>query len=141
MSWSDSLAATAQSWANMQLTRGACAVEAMLSHSPAALARTVGENVALMPTTFGSADAVSMWVAEADCYNYAAGTCASTCRYTYRGLDIQANTCGHYTQVVWNTSTEVGCAVADCPHRAGYADSSVWVCQYTPPGNTGRRPY
>lgn len=45
--------------------------------------------------------------------------------------------CGHYTQLVWRDSTEVGCAMAVC------ADSSqLWVCNYRPPGNyVGKRPY
>lgn len=45
--------------------------------------------------------------------------------------------CGHYTQVVWKSSTEVGCGNAVC------GDSSqVWVCNYSPAGNvTGQKPY
>jgi pathogenesis-related protein 1 len=45
--------------------------------------------------------------------------------------------CGHYTQVVWRDSAEVGCGMAIC------ADASqVWVCNYRPPGNyVGRKPY
>ena len=46
--------------------------------------------------------------------------------------------CGHYTQVVWKTTTRVGCAVAVCDDSR----EQVWVCQYQPPGNwVGRKPY
>ncbi|GJP63317.1 hypothetical protein CLOP_g20389 [Closterium sp. NIES-67] len=38
--------------------------------------------------------------------------------------------CGHYTQVVWRDTTHVGCASAQCPDG-----SSMWVCDYSPPGN------
>jgi len=46
--------------------------------------------------------------------------------------------CGHYTQVVWKTSTKVGCAVAVCED----SQEQVWVCQYQPAGNwVGSKPY
>lgn len=46
--------------------------------------------------------------------------------------------CGHYTQVVWKTTTKVGCAVAVCED----SHEQVWVCQYQPAGNwVGERPY
>mgnify|MGYP001398933012 CR=1 FL=1 len=45
--------------------------------------------------------------------------------------------CGHYTQLVWRDSTEVGCAMAVCTDA-----SQLWVCNYRPPGNyVGKRPY
>lgn len=133
MSWSNTLAASAQSWANSQISSGACA--GRLSHSGAP---GVGENIAFMASSWTITDAVNMWTAEQACYNYATNTCAATCSFTYRGVRVSPNTCGHYTQVVWRDSAEVGCAVANCPGGA----YSVWVCQYTPRGNIrGRTPY
>jgi len=43
---------------------------------------------------------------------------------------------GHYTQMVWFTTTEVGCAVYQC-------DSIILVvCNYNPTGNwVGKHPY
>ena len=41
---------------------------------------------------------------------------------------------GHYTQMVWRTTTRVGCAI----HRSASWD--FLICRYSPPGNTdGRR--
>jgi Cysteine-rich secretory protein family len=41
---------------------------------------------------------------------------------------------GHYTQIVWPTTTRVGCALASTP-RADYL-----VCRYSPAGNIDGRP-
>ena len=38
--------------------------------------------------------------------------------------------CGHYTQIVWATTAEVGCGMAVCPTL-----DQVWVCNYRPRGN------
>jgi len=38
--------------------------------------------------------------------------------------------CGHYTQMVWPTTTEVGCGTSVCPTLG-----QVWVCNYRPAGN------
>jgi hypothetical protein len=43
---------------------------------------------------------------------------------------------GHYTQVVWASTTHVGCAIASSNA------SDTLVCRYSPPGNfMGRRPF
>ena len=42
---------------------------------------------------------------------------------------------GHFTQIVWKETTEIGCArVTGCgPENSLRAN--IWVCQYSPPGN------
>jgi uncharacterized protein YkwD len=47
----------------------------------------------------------------------------SKCKEGENGL---INKCGHFTQIVWKGSTELGC---------GIAMGSVVVCNYFPPGN------
>jgi pathogenesis-related protein 1 len=50
---------------------------------------------------------------------------------------IEKLLCGHYTQVVWKNSMEVGGGMAICDNK-----SQVWVCNYNPPGNVeGEKPY
>lgn len=65
-----------------------------------------------------------MWAAEEQHYDAEANTCA------------EGQLCGHYTQVVWANSGNLGCAMATC------GSGRVWVCNYDPPGNwAGQRPF
>jgi pathogenesis-related protein 1 len=67
-------------------------------------------------------DVVSAWVSESRSYSPQTNTCRARC--------------GHYTQVVWSESVEVGCGSAQRGLR------QVWVCNYNPPGNVlGERPF
>lgn len=112
--WSDRLAADAQSWADTLLKRGQFYHQSQSNQ---------GEN--LFEIRGGKAtpdDVVHDWVSESLDYDRASNRCYSVC--------------GHYTQIVWRSTVEVGCAVA----RSGLHE--VWVCRYSPPGNVvGQRPY
>ncbi len=69
---------------------------------------------------------VDDWASERADYSYKNNSCA------------EGKMCGHYTQVVWRTTTTVGCAVAVCANT----QEQIWVCQYQPPGNwVGKKPY
>ncbi|KAF3341916.1 pathogenesis-related protein PRB1-3-like protein [Carex littledalei] len=75
---------------------------------------------------YSGVDAVNAWVDEKQYYNYNTNTCAS------------GKVCGHYTQVVWRSSTKIGCARVVCDKNAGI----FIICNYSPPGNyVGERPY
>mmetsp|Transcript_7773 Transcript_7773/g.21166 ORF Transcript_7773/g.21166 Transcript_7773/m.21166 type:complete len:97 (+) Transcript_7773:2-292(+) len=50
--------------------------------------------------------------------------------YDYDNPQFSMET-GHFTQVVWKETTELGCAIAVCPD----SDEKIYVCQYNPPGN------
>jgi pathogenesis-related protein 1 len=76
--------------------------------------------------------AVSGWASEAACWTYGTigGTekCDTSC-YT----NLHSDGCGHYTQIVWRDTTQLGCGVASCNNGALTED--IWVCNYAPPGN------
>ncbi|KAI1486999.1 CAP domain-containing protein [Biscogniauxia mediterranea] len=46
---------------------------------------------------------------------------------------------GHLTQLIWNGSDKIGCAVKLCPAGTMSTDMASWfmVCNYSPPGNVG----
>jgi len=68
---------------------------------------------------------VQDWYDEISFYNYKSNTCQ------------KGQMCGHYTQVVWKDTKEVGCAAYTCDDF-----SQVWVCKYKPAGNyIGQKPY
>lgn len=114
LTWSDHLAAVAQEWANHLLDQG------KFYHRPRPV---YGENLfEISGSRARPAEVVAIWADEAGNYSYGSNAC--------RGM------CGHYTQLVWSSTREVGCAAAHDSTR------EVWVCNYNPPGNwVGERPY
>lgn len=125
--WSNTLAQSSQEWAATLVSQN-CKPE----HDPNTL---YGENLywswisqsdndSLISTP---EEAVTWWANEDRYYNYEKNTCRI-------GKD-----CGHYTQIVWRTTTEVGCGVSTC--FDGDIQTDIWVCRYNPPGNDGTRPY
>jgi uncharacterized protein YkwD len=105
LAWSPALAATAQEWAN-SLRDASCAFE----HSQTAY----GENLAAGTRLTGE-NAVELWYAESE-------------KYSYKKQGFSAAT-GHFTQVVWAGSRNLGCGFSECNGMR------LWVCHYDPPGN------
>jgi pathogenesis-related protein 1 len=114
LAWSDRLSARARDWANTLLARG------QFRHSSKS---PFGENLyEIRGASASPEEVVSHWADESRNYEYKTNRC--------RGV------CGHYTQLVWRDTREVGCAAA----RGG--NREVWVCLYNPPGNwIGAKPY
>jgi len=114
LSWSEKLAAHAQEWADSLLARR------QFAHRPKS---KYGENLfEVVGASASASQVVDAWASESGDYDYATNRC--------RGV------CGHYTQIVWRDTKEVGCAVARGAGR------EVWVCNYSPPGSwIGKRPY
>jgi uncharacterized protein YkwD len=112
--WSAHLAEVAQDWAAHLIATGG------LFHRPD---NRYGENIYAISGGFASpAQVVASWADEARAYDIRSNTCAGTC--------------GHYTQIVWKKTREIGCGIATDRRR------EVWICNYDPPGNVvGFRPY
>jgi pathogenesis-related protein 1 len=85
-------------------------------------------------------DVVEGWASEEDCFAFGAITrtgeeCDLTC-----AMQKSSNGCGHFTQVVWRATGELGCGVATC--AGGGRHREVWVCNYRQQGNIiGMKPY
>ncbi|KAI8338423.1 CAP domain-containing protein [Chlamydoabsidia padenii] len=100
LKWNYSVASFAQRWTNR------CVFEH--SDNP-----SYGENIAMGYDTWDQA--VDAWYSEVKMYNYNnPGFSGST---------------GHFTQVVWKETTEIGCGFTDCNGR------KIYSCNYQMPGN------
>lgn len=137
--WSDALAKQAAAWAE-ELKKNGCGMK----HSHAAKVgenlywasplktgtRSKGQNTwkwLLTPQPIKEENVIASWTTEQPWYSLSSNTCNAP----------PGKTCGHYTQMVWAGTREVGCAKAVCNDS-----SQVWVCNYAPAGNViGQRPY
>ncbi|EJD40057.1 PR-1-like protein [Auricularia subglabra TFB-10046 SS5] len=109
LKWNGNLAAKAQQWAN------GC----VFQHSGGSLG-PYGENLAAgaPASSYPISSAIALWNAEEPDYN------PSNPQYS------------HWTQVVWKSTTDVGCAVAHCGNIfPGFPDAAFYVCEYSPAGN------
>ena len=107
LAWSPKLAQVAQQWANSLRDQG-CA----FGHSNGAY----GENLAAGSTGLLDPEGVvKMWYDEIAQYKFSGG-----------GFSMKT---GHFTQVVWRSTTHVGCGHSRCKGM------DIWVCEYDPPGN------
>ncbi len=103
LTWSAELAASAQQWAS----------RCLIMHAPRG---KFGENLAwgYKRTPDSVVDA---WYKEVRDYDYRRPGFASST--------------GHFTQVVWKSTRQVGCGVATCL----LGSLRFWVCRYAPQGN------
>jgi uncharacterized protein YkwD len=136
LTWSDDMAALAQDWA--ETLTDSCG---SLMHRPN---NRYGENIAArgasgnIPAMTGP-EAVTEWAKEVDCWTYGAFMRTDSCNTACTDA-LNASGCGHYTQLVWEGTQEVGCGYAKC--QDGQFSVDLWVCNYNPPGNViGRNPY
>jgi len=109
LTWDDSLANEGQTWAN----------KCDFKHSTMGN----GENLYAGTGSFNGASAVTSWYDEINSYNFNnPGFSGST---------------GHFTQLVWKSTTKVGCGLKLCSYldSAGFNNAEFLVCEYSPPGN------
>jgi hypothetical protein len=127
MVWDADIAAHAQAWASMCVDMDS--VPGLVDHSSTTYRSNVagfaylGENVFGSGGTATAQQAVDTWASEKANFTYPTGC---------------SGTCGHYTQVVWRTSTHLGCANVDCP---SLQYGATILCEYGPGGNDGNAPY
>jgi pathogenesis-related protein 1 len=126
MKWDPALATLATTWTSQCIDANN---DGLVDHSSqsyrtnAAGYSYVGENVFASSGSATAQGAVNSWASEKSNFTY-----PNTC----------SGTCGHYTQVVWRTSINVGCALVTCP---GLKYPSTILCNYGPGGNSGGAPY
>jgi pathogenesis-related protein 1 len=120
--WSPAIAEHAQEWAD-HLADKDCRME----HRPKTgqWAGPYGENLFIGTVGFyGVVDAVRAWESE---------------KRVYDGGPISRSNfmkVGHYTQMIWGDTGEIGCGKAECEGKI------LIVCNYDPPGNmVGKKPY
>ncbi len=107
LTWSPQLAQVAQQWASSLRDQGC-----KFGHSGG----RYGENLAAGTTGTLDGEAVTaMWYDEVREYAFPNG-----------GFSMRT---GHFTQVVWRETTQIGCAMSQCN------GNDIWVCEYDPPGN------
>src|ERR1700745_4115563 len=129
LTWSDSLAAEAQSWANHLSTLGVvCGSQGCKPPPPHG---ATNENMA-----FGLAYAAD--IGRTSPAEYA--QLWANEKVKYDAGQRSGPGIGHYTAMVWKNTREVGCgfvagAVPDELGRGGGTD--FLVCRYSPPGNIG----
>lgn len=92
-----------------------------------------GENLFASTSVSNTAAVITSWADEAANYTHDTNTCAT------------GKVCGHYTQVVWRASKQLGCGKATCVANSPFGGGGTWyfwVCDYAPPGNyLGQKPY
>lgn len=136
LKWSLDLAQKAESWADQcrfEHTNG------VLSDQP------YGENIAAGTGSFTISAAVASFVADKGPFVEPTFKCI---QFSYSGnpadqYDPANPTYLHFTQLVWKSTTEVGCAVNQCRDlfSRSLGSASLYVCLYNPVGNViGRAP-
>ncbi|XP_019064033.1 cysteine-rich venom protein pseudechetoxin-like [Fukomys damarensis] len=118
MTWNAEVAKNAETWAK----------KCIFSHSPNDQRKInfagCGENYFLSSDPRTWSNVIQSLYDEVKDFKYGLG-------------NIRANAkTGHYTQLVWATSHQLGCALAHCPHKKY---KYFYVCQYCPAGNDVRK--
>jgi hypothetical protein len=120
LQWDPQLAAAAASYGPVLGRLGD------LQHSPRETRPGQRENLAMAwHGTMNAGEIVGLWIAEKKMLQ--PGIFPAVSR-TGNWEDV-----GHYTQLVWPTTTRVGCAIYS-------TDWDYLICRYTPPGNEDGKP-
>ncbi|CAH1779055.1 unnamed protein product [Owenia fusiformis] len=97
---------------------------------------TLGQNLYFASGDLNIVSGVKAWYDEIAFYDFSSRTCQT------------GKPCGHYTQVVWGDSRELGCGSYRCPilydeapSTKTWSDVTLLVCHYGPAGNYPTDPY
>ncbi|XP_054868739.1 R3H domain containing-like [Amphiprion ocellaris] len=123
MLWDEALARSADSWAS----------RCVWDHGPTQAMKYMGQNLSITSGRYQSiTDMVRSWHNERHHFSY-----PNRCT---------GSVCSHYTQMVWASTSRVGCAVRKCSNM--HVFGSIWreatllVCNYSIKGNwVGEAPY
>lgn len=120
LSWNDKIAQYAQEWA-LKLAKDDKGIVHRTTH-------LYGENISwisgLDDLKVDVVDGVSLWTEEKEYFKY-------------KPIGDDWAKSGHYTQVIWKKTTEVGCGCA-----VSASGTFFLVCNYNPHGNVhGEKPY
>ncbi|XP_013392281.1 cysteine-rich secretory protein 2-like [Lingula anatina] len=119
MIWNTTLAAAARNWAS----------NCSGSYSVSGLG--YGENLYVNVTDQPSmTEVTAAWHEESQWYNYTDNTCSA----------LSGRTCKQYIQMVWETTSQIGCGMSRCEFPYG----GTWyfvVCRYSPAYVPDQRPY
>jgi uncharacterized protein YkwD len=123
LNWDPALAQSAQRWADYLASSG------QFAHAPENPRDPEGENLWAGTKNYFQPEAmVGAWIREKQFFRPGVFPNNST---TGRVADV-----GHYTQLVWRATTEVGCAEATSERE------DILVCRYAEAGNyRGERPF
>ncbi|KAK0441343.1 PR-1 protein [Armillaria borealis] len=115
LTWSDALYPGTSQWAS----------QCKFQHSNGQ--GKYGENLAAgTGAAYGFSNGLKSWMDEASKYDY-----------NHPGF---SSATGHFTQVVWKSSKQVACAIANCKGGTIFQQPSKYVvCRYSPPGNFAGR--
>ncbi|KAJ9184228.1 hypothetical protein P3X46_003975 [Hevea brasiliensis] len=110
LTWNKTLEDYARRWAEQRIE------DCELIHSPHS---PYGENIFWSLKQWTPAEIVKVWADEYVYYDEKTNEC------------INGQICGHYTQLIWKSTQQFGCAHVECKNNKGYFD----ICSYDPPGN------
>jgi len=116
--WNEELAEYAAQWAKRLALR--CELKHRSTHE-------YGENIYYFSGKADEFQVVDYWAEEEKYFNHKKPIYDKKRGKLY----------GHYSQVIWANSTDIGAAAYQCKNGG-----QIWVCNYNPPGNwIGKRVY
>ena len=142
LTWNDNLAAAAKTWATYLTTLGLrCDPPPGTCNPPPhdnSIRGIQSENLwAGTAGRYTTAQQVQSWVNEKS--NFPGGPYNPPYPPGCTPM-VDCKVVGHYTQMVWQNTREIGCGTA--PPGAGGLHYSILVCRYNPPGGyPGQNPY